>query len=82
MYFQYNCGLTYTERYKAEIIAECVNLFNHRSVFAINSVVTTNAAGNLTDAAGAVITTLPDFSLRGPSALDSRQFQLGFKFNF
>ena len=80
--FRFTRYITFTERYKAEIIAECVNLFNQRSVFAINSVVTTNATGSLTDSTGAVITTLPDFSLRGPSALDSRQFQLGFKFNF
>ena len=38
--------------------------------------------GSVTKAAGAMITTMLDFSLRGSSALDSRQFQLGFKFNF
>ena len=73
--FRYTRFLTFTERYKAEIIAEFVNLFNRRSVFQINSVVATSADGSLP-------TGLPDFSLRNPTALDARQFQLGFKFNF
>ncbi|HYE72556.1 MAG TPA: hypothetical protein VEF04_04460, partial [Blastocatellia bacterium] len=72
---RYTRFVTFTERYKAEIIAEFINVFNRRSVFQINSVVTTNADGSLT-------APLPDFSLRNPTALDARQFQLGFKFNF
>ncbi|MBL8203038.1 MAG: TonB-dependent receptor [Blastocatellia bacterium] len=73
--FRFTRYLTFTERFNAEVIAEFVNVFNQRSVFQINSVVTTNADGSLTAA-------LPDFSLRNPVALDARQFQLGFKFNF
>jgi hypothetical protein len=73
--FRFTRYLTFTERFNAEIIAEFVNVFNRRSVYQINSVVTTNADGGLA-------APLPDFSLRNPTALDARQFQLGFKFNF
>ena len=75
--------LTFTERYRAEIFGEFVNVFNKKSVFQVNNnVVNTNAAGNLVDSAGVVITTLPDFTTRSSTALDARIFQLGFKFNF
>jgi hypothetical protein len=73
--FRFTRYLTFSERFNAEIIAEFVNVFNRRSIFQINSVVTTSADGSLT-------APLPDFSLRNPTALDARQFQLGFKFNF
>lgn len=73
--FRFTRYLTFTERLNAEVFAEFVNVFNHRSVFQINSVVTTNADGRLA-------APLPDFSLSNPTALDARQFQLGFKFNF
>ena len=67
--------MRFSERFKAEVFGEFTNAFNRRSIFQVNSVVTTDANGVLSAA-------LPDFSLRGPTALDSRQFQLGFKFNF
>ena len=67
-----------TERFKIEAFGEFVNLFNVNSVFQFNNLaVTTDAAtGNL-------VGTLPDFRTRAtPTSLDSRQFQLGFKFIF
>ena len=67
--------LTFTERYRAEVFGEFVNVFNKKSIFSVNSTVTTDAAGALTAA-------LPDFTTRSPTALDARIFQLGFKFNF
>ncbi len=72
---RYSRFITFTERYRAEVFGEFVNLFNRRSIFQVNSTVTTDAAGVLAAA-------LPDFSLRSPVALDARVFQLGFKFNF
>ena len=67
--------LTFTERYRAEVFGEFVNVFNKKSIFSLNSTVTTDAAGVLAAA-------LPDFTTRSPTALDARIFQLGFKFNF
>ena len=67
--------LTFTERYRAEVFGEFVNVFNKKSIFSVNSTVTTDATGALTAA-------LPDFTTRSPTALDARIFQLGFKFNF
>ena len=64
-----------SERYKAEILGEFANLFNH-----------TNATGyNLTapvDAAGAIILPLPAAYGGATAARDQRLFQLGFKFIF
>jgi hypothetical protein len=78
---QYNVDMRYTrfirfnERFNAEIIGEFLNLFNINSIFQVNGVVTT-------DANGVLAAPLPNFATRNPTALDSRQFQLGFKFNF
>ena len=72
---RYSRFLTFTERYRAEIFGEFVNLFNKRSIYQVNSTVTT-------DAAGVLAAPLPDFTTRSPTALDARTFQLGFKFNF
>lgn len=72
---RYSRFLTFTERYRAEIFGEFVNLFNKRSIFSVNSTVTTDINGVLS-------APLPDFTQRSPSALDARTFQLGFKFNF
>jgi hypothetical protein len=78
---QYNVDMRYTrflrfnERLNAEVFGEFINLFNVNSIFQVNGVVTTDANGNLT-------APLPDFRTRNPVSLDSRQFQLGFKFNF
>ncbi|MFN2453120.1 MAG: TonB-dependent receptor domain-containing protein [Pyrinomonadaceae bacterium] len=72
---RYSRFFRFNERFNAEVLGEFINLFNHRSIFSVNGVVTTNTAGVLS-------APLPDFTTRNPSALDSRQFQLGFKFNF
>lgn len=86
--------IRFSERFNAEIIAEFINVFNRRSIFQVSGSVTTpvttqNAAGTVVtnlNVAGTVTGGLPaDFINRAnanPQALDSRQFQLGFKFNF
>ena len=64
------------ERFNVEAFGEFINVFNINSIYQVNAVVATDAAGNL-------LAPLPDFAKRsGVSALDSRLFQLGFKFNF
>ncbi len=72
---RYSRFVTITERYNVEVFGEFINLFNIKSIFQVNGAVATNAAGNL-------LAPLPDFTTRNPSALDSRLFQLGIKFNF
>ncbi|MDQ3010896.1 MAG: TonB-dependent receptor, partial [Acidobacteriota bacterium] len=81
---QYNWDLRYSrfvrlsERFNVEVFGEFTNLWNRRSIFAVSGTVTT-------DAAGVLAAPLPDFITRAganPTSLDSRQFQLGFKFNF
>jgi len=78
---QFNVDMRYsrfvriTERFNVEVFGEFINLFNINSIFQVNGAVATDAAGNL-------LAPLPDFTTRNPSALDSRLFQLGFKFNF
>ena len=80
---QYNMDLRYSrffnfnERSQLEVFGEFQNLFNINTIVQFNNVtVTTNANGEL---AGR----LPDFKARNQStSLDSRQFQLGFKFVF
>jgi hypothetical protein len=67
---------TFTERLRLEAFGEFVNVFNRNSIFQINSLtVTTDAAGNPTQP-------LPTPFNRPVTSLDSRQFQLGFKFIF
>lgn len=79
---QYNVDLRYsrfipiTERYRAEVFGEFLNVFNINSVFQINDLTTT------TDALGNVTGSLPTAKTRPVTSLDSRQFQLGFKFIF
>lgn len=73
---RYSRFFNFTERFKLEAFGEFVNVFNINSVFQINSLtVTTDAQGNVTQA-------LPTPSTRPVTSLDSRQFQLGFKFVF
>lgn len=72
---RYSRFITFTERFNLEVFGEFLNLFNINSIFQVNGVVATDANGNLT-------APLPDFTTRPQGALDSRQFQLGFKFNF
>lgn len=79
---QFNIDLRYsrfipiTERFKAEVFGEFLNFFNIDSVYQINSLtVTTDILGNPTQ-------DLPTFRNRAVTSLDSRQFQIGFKFIF
>ena len=82
---QFNVDLRYsrfiplTERFRLEFFAEAVNIFNINSVYQFNNTTLTSgfdlATGNLNGA-------LPDFRTRGVTSLDSRQVQLGIKFNF
>jgi Carboxypeptidase regulatory-like domain len=81
---QFNADLRYSryfnfsERFKLEVFGEAVNIFNVNSVFQFNNVnVATNADGTLNGP-------LPEFNsaARGITSLDSRQFQMGFKFKF
>ena len=75
---RYSRFFNFGERYKVEAFGEFLNLFNINSVYQINSLtVTTDAAGNV--AANQV---LPTPKTRAVSSLDSRQFQIGFKFIF
>lgn len=73
---RYSRFINFTERYKLEVFGEFVNVFNINSVFQINDLtVTTDALGNVTGA-------LPTAQNRPVTSLDSRQFQIGFKFLF
>lgn len=74
---RYSRFINFSERFRLEAFGEFVNLFNINSIFQYNNLtVTTDANGNL-------VGDLPDFRNRiSPTSLDSRQFQLGFKFSF
>lgn len=73
---RYSRFFNFTERLKLEAFGEFLNVFNINSKFQINSLtVTTDAQGNPTGA-------LPSADTRPVTSLDSRQFQLGFKFIF
>jgi hypothetical protein len=81
---QFNVDLRYSrffefgERFKLEAFGEFLNVFNINSVFQINSLtVATNADGTVR-----ADQILPSIETRPVSSLDSRQFQLGFKFIF
>ncbi len=82
---QFNVDLRYsrffpiTERFKIEFFAEAVNIFNINSVYQFNNTTLTSGFDLVT---GNLSGSLPDFSTRGVTSLDSRQFQLGFKFSF
>jgi hypothetical protein len=86
---RYSRFITFTERYKAEIIAEFINVFNVNSIFQIGPnvnvfpVCAAGVAACAADPAGGTLRApLPDFTRINPVSLDSRQFQLGFKFIF
>ena len=77
---RYSRFFNFTERFKLEAFGEFLNLFNINSIYQLNSLtVTTDAAGNPTGP-------IPTPALRKASnqvtSLDSRQFQIGFKFIF
>lgn len=84
---RYSRFLTFTERYKAEIIAEFINVFNVNSIFQVGPTVNVypvcaSAACAADPAGGTLRAPLPNFTTINPTSLDSRQFQLGFKFIF
>ncbi len=82
-----------TERFRIEAFAEAVNIFNTNSIFQFNNTVLQSNRNALPGVAGSFDTlvnplngelrgSLPDFKTLGVTSLDSRQFQLGFKFIF
>jgi hypothetical protein len=77
---RYSRFFNFTERFRLEVFGEFVNVFNINSVFQFNSLtVPTTAAGVFTG----TLPTLEDRKAANQvTSLDSRQFQLGFKFNF
>lgn len=78
--FRYSRFINFTERFKLEVFGEFVNLFNINSIFQLNSLtVTTDAQGNAT---GIIPTPENRKAANQVTSLDSRQFQLGFKFSF
>ncbi len=75
------------------LLAEAVNIFNTNSIFQFNNTVLQSNRNALPGVAGSFDTlvnplngelrgSLPDFKTLGVTSLDSRQFQLGFKFIF
>ena len=62
---------------RAEIVAELKNVFNTQQMSGINTVVTTDAAGN----PAAAIPSDP-YGFPGASGYEQRKFQLGFKVRF
>lgn len=73
---RYSRFFDFTERYKLEVFGEFLNVFNINSVFQVNNrTVTTDALGNITG-------TIPTPQNSPVTSLDSRQFQIGFKFIF
>jgi hypothetical protein len=82
---RYSRFIKFSERFKLEIFGEFVNLFNINSIFQYNN--TTLTANNVNTSlvnplTGELRGQLPDFKALGATSLDSRQFQLGFKFIF
>jgi hypothetical protein len=78
--FRYSRFINFNERFRLEIFGEFLNLFNINSIFQINSLTVA------TDAQGRPTQPLPTAEnrrlLNQITSLDSRQFQLGFKFSF
>ena len=81
---QFNLDLRYSrlfqisERFKVEVFADFINVFNVNSILGYNDVrVVTDQEGRLTGP-------IPDFGTRSNNSVsqESRQFQLGFKFSF
>ncbi|MBP6002925.1 MAG: TonB-dependent receptor [Pyrinomonadaceae bacterium] len=78
--FRYSRFFNINERFKIEAFGEFLNLFNINSIFQLNSLtVTTDAAGNPT---GPIPTPALRKATNQVTSLDSRQFQIGFKFIF
>lgn len=88
---RYSRFFSFNERFKLEAFVEATNIFNINSIYQFNSTTIpfnlTAPLNNGTDALGNLINGLPDYqtnypSLGGATALDSRNFQIGFKFIF
>ena len=82
---RYSRFIPFTERFSLEFFAEAVNIFNINSVFQYNNL--TLSANNVNSSlvnplTGELRGDLPVFRNLGVTSLDSRQFQLGFKFKF
>lgn len=78
--FRYSRFFNFNERFQLEFFGEFVNLFNTNSIFQFNSLtVATNAQGVIT---GTIPTLQDRRNANQVTSLDSRQFQLGFKFKF
>ena len=71
---RYSRFVPLTRLQKAEVFAELKNMLNRRNIRAVNSVVVTDALGNLTTPNPA------EFPLT--QTYEARQFQLGFKYSF
>jgi len=77
---RYSRFVNFNERFKLEVFGEFLNLFNINSIYQLNALtVTTDAAGNPT---GPIPTTALRIASNQVTSLDSRQFQVGFKFIF
>lgn len=80
---RYSRFIDFTERYKLEVFGEFLNVFNINSVFQINNRTVSTAIDPVTQLPTGVINgPLPTVATRPVTSLDSRQFQIGFKFIF
>lgn len=78
--FRYSRFFNFGERFKLEAFGEFVNVFNVNSIFQLNALtVATDALGNPT---GPIPTPALRRATNQVTSLDSRQFQIGFKFIF
>jgi outer membrane receptor protein involved in Fe transport len=76
---RYSRFVKFNERFKLEAFAEAVNIFNVNSIFQLNGLsVVTDSQGN----ASTLPTVSNRIAARQVVSLDSRQFQVGFKFKF
>ncbi|MDQ3132646.1 MAG: TonB-dependent receptor [Acidobacteriota bacterium] len=76
---RYSRFFNFTERFRLEVFGEFVNVFNVNSVFQFNSLAVAAPNGIFTG----TLPTLQDRKAANQvTSLDSRQFQMGFKFNF
>ncbi|HET6955777.1 MAG TPA: TonB-dependent receptor [Vicinamibacterales bacterium] len=74
---RYTRNIPITGSVRGEVIAELKNVFNTQQMAGINTVVTTDAAGN-------PVTAIPTdpYGFSGASGYEQRKFQLGFKVRF
>ena len=76
---RYSRVFNFTERFKLEAFGEFVNVFNINSVFQFNALTVATTAGAFT---GTLPTLQDRRAANSITSLDSRQFQMGFKFLF